>query len=121
MPDAPDIAELKKRRNKSLVASVEAIRKHPEPYAELQALLQSVLSAPLDVSDYYRVATRLAAILEILSGVRRDCLFPYFLGIIDPKQRGASRYFRTACRDLDEQLREIEQFRKDRACLRRIK
>ena len=57
---SPTMEELKRKRKESLRISEKAINEHPNEYREIKDLVSKILSKPLDVSDYYRTAVKLA-------------------------------------------------------------
>ncbi|MFW6081648.1 MAG: hypothetical protein ACOC7W_07025 [Desulfosalsimonas sp.] len=116
----PTIEDLKQRRQQALDRAEKAIAGSPGEYREIKRLLDAVLDRPVDVSDYYRVATKIVRLLEMLSATSPDSLFAYYCNNIDPNRQGDARYFKIVCRDLRHQLELIDQYRRQRHKLRII-
>ena len=112
---------LEKKRIDSLICTENAVRHHPETYAEIRAQLQQIRCFSLDISEYHKTAKTLSELLKILCPVGRDSVFEYFRVHIDPRIKGDPRYFRAMCLDLEEQISLFEYWRRERRCLRRLK
>ena len=117
---ATDIAVLQKRLDAALIHADEAVGAHPAAYRELRSILKRVLSETVDIGLYHALACRLADLLQILSQNRTETLFEYFHQSIDPRRQGGARYFRFFCRDLNNSLDDLEDFRRTRRRLKVI-
>lgn len=115
------LEELMRKRDVALSGSVRAIREHGGTYRELKRLVNQINSQPLDVGDYHRTATRLGAMLFSLTRGSGGTIFHYFAEHIDPAKAGDVRCFRLECRDLADQIRQLDQWRAERQQLKRIK
>jgi len=115
------LEELKRKRDADLSGSLRAIREHGDTYRELKRLIGEINSGPLDVADYHRTATRLGRMLVTLTNGTGSTIFHYFAEHIDPGKAGDVRCFRLECRDLAEQIKQLEQWRAARYRLKRIK
>lgn len=118
-PDDLDI--LRKKHSATFARTLQAAANQPREYRALKSMLKDVLSRNVDVSEYYRTAAALADLLQRLNRNPGQTLFSYFSATIDPRQQGDVRYFRYSCRDLADQIRQIDQARADMSHLRRIK
>ena len=116
----PTIAELTQKRQQSLMASEQVIRKHPDVYRQLKKLVRDIISEPVDISDYYSTAQALTHLLKQMAQSGHGSIFDYYYVQIDPHQKGQAQYFRANCVDLEEQLRCVDQLRSDRCRLRVI-
>jgi len=115
------IDDLQRRRQRALMGAAQAILKQRSTYLELKKLVQAINSNPLDVADYYTTAARLGALLTRMSTGSSETIFQYFADHIDPRKCGEAVNFRVECRDLDEQLKALEQWRVQQHRLRRVK
>ncbi|RJQ73301.1 MAG: hypothetical protein C4519_17915 [Desulfobacteraceae bacterium] len=115
------LEELKQRRLENLLGSELAILRQADTYQALKRMVQDINARPLDVADYYRTATRLGGLLFELASVTDQTIFHYFAEYIDPGKRGDVRCFRLECRDLEQQIKELEQCRAARRQLKRVK
>ncbi|MBR9982645.1 MAG: hypothetical protein KFF50_16560 [Desulfatitalea sp.] len=113
--------ELKRKREVELDGSLRAIRDHWDTYREIKKLIDRINGAPLDVGDYHHTATRLGSMLVAMSSGIDCTIFNYFAHHIDPGKAGDVRCFRLECRDLAEQMRQLDQRRTGRQRLRRVK
>ncbi len=113
--------ELKQKRERDLMGSVQAIGRHADLYRELKALVHQINNRPLDVGEYHKTATRLGAMLVSMTNGVGSTIFHYFAEHIDPDKAGDVRCFRFECRDLAEQMRQLEQWRAEKHRLRRVK
>ena len=115
------LEELRQKRKEALVGSEQAILKHRTTYQALKHLLHDINSGPVDISDYYRTAKRLVEMLKEMSeGVDRT-IFHLFATQIDPAKGGDARWFRLACLDLAEHVKDIERWRAAKTGLRVVK
>ena len=119
--DTISIEDLAARRLAALTASERSAAVDPEAYRETKQVLQRVIGQPLDISDYYRTAIRLGALLDRLSRCGRDTIFSYYSPQIDPCRNGDARYFRAVCIDLSTQMDLLDRWRLRRRRLQRVK
>lgn len=110
-PVALTVDVLKNRRQNALRWSDKAIQRYPETYAAIRKLLPRILYAPMDISEYFPVATELSGLIRELSQIGDETIFQYFYPHIDPGQTGDPRYLRAMCMDLYEQMQELERWR----------
>lgn len=115
------IEDLQRKRQKALMSAEKAILKQRSTYLALKKLVHAVNSGPLDVAEYYSTATRLGTLLSQMSAGSSETIFRYFADHIDPRKCGEAVNFRVECRDLDEQLKKLEEWRAKRHRLRRVK
>ncbi|MFW6011828.1 MAG: hypothetical protein ACOC8R_01965 [Desulfosalsimonas sp.] len=108
----PSVDDLRRRRQRALQKADNAIAGRPAEYREIKRLLDEVLSGPVDVADYHRVAGEIVRLLEKLSASSSESLFAYYCNNIDPGRQGDTRYFKVICRDLRQQLKLIDQYRR---------
>ncbi len=117
---SPTMEELQKRRLESLRISEKAISEHPDEYREIKALVSKILSKPVEISDYYKTAGKLAGLLEKMVETGPESIFYYYYKNIDPRKSGQARYFRANCLDLHEQLKYVNELRINRRKMRLI-
>ena len=115
------LEELKQKRVEALVGSEHAILRHHDTYRALKHLLRDINSGPVDVADYYRTASRLAVLLREMSEGPGQNIFQLFATQVDPAKGGRARWFRLACLDLEEHVRDIERWRAGKSRLRIVK
>jgi hypothetical protein len=115
------LEDLRQRRLATLMASEQAIRRQADTYQALKRLVHDINAHTVDVAEYYRTATRLGSLLLKLTCGAEQTIFHYFAEHIDPGRHGDVRCFRLECRDLEQQIKELEQWRAARRQLKRIK
>jgi hypothetical protein len=115
------IEALEQKHLESLRGSEKAIRCQPEIYAEIKTMLNSVLLNPVDVSEYFGTARKLAGLLRTLDGIGGVTIFGYFHPNIDPTGKGDVRYFRAMCRDLADQVNRLDKWRAQNRNIRIVK
>lgn len=113
--------ELQQKRAEGLMASEEAIHQKYNTYRELKRLVAEINAGPLDVMNYYPTAKRLGLMLREMTCGHCNTIFHYFADHIDPTQKGDVRCFRMECRQLAEQMRELDQRRLARHQLKVVK
>lgn len=118
---ALSVDELETRWQNAMRWSEKAIQQHPETYAAIRKMLQRILCASMDVSEYFPVATELSGWIRELSQVGDETIFQYFYPHIDPSQTGDPRYFRAMCLDLYEQMQELDRWRFSHRHLRLVR
>lgn len=90
-------------------ATEKAMRSRFSVYREIMGLLQQVCEEPLDIDEYWDVATHLG---ECLARMGEGTVFyNYFYEQIHPSRRGTVRHFRHLCQDLWEQIHLFNQWR----------
>jgi hypothetical protein len=114
------IDDLQRRWAESLLASQQAIRCNYSVYRELKRLVRQINTKALDVAEYYPTAVHLGTMLRDLSSGCSNSVFQYFAEQIDPRQQGDVRCFRMECRQLSEQLAELDRRRTSGSHLRII-
>lgn len=105
----PTVEELIKKRTRCLISSEKAISKYPGQYFEINNLLKHIISEKIDISEYYGLACNLAKLLAKM-GIG-TIFYEYFHDNINPKQSGNIRYFRFVCRDLLDQIKDLNRWR----------
>ena len=112
-------ASIFEKREQSLINTEKAIWKHPDEFQEIKTIASQVVRQPVDIDEYYDTALRLATLMEKMGP---NTMFePYFLDNVDPRRNCQARYFRFICRDLNEQIKILNHWRKERLQLRVIK
>jgi hypothetical protein len=81
-------------------------------------MLGEVCENSIEIDAYFDTASRLSSLLKTMGS--GTVFYNYFYENIDPCQSGNARFFRMLCRDLREQLRALNQWRKHRRHLRLI-
>ena len=119
VPDSVEI--LKKKRLDALQWSEKAIRQYPAVYCEVKAMINDILNRPVDISEYYHMASLLSDLLHSLSQIGGETIFHYYYPLIDPKQNNNVRYFRAMCIDLADQLQKIDCWRMSQRKIRIVK
>ncbi len=104
--------QLKARWQKYYERSDQVIREHPDAYRQILSLLDEVCENILDIEAYFNTASRISGLLKTMGP--GTVFFNYFYVHIDPAKCGDVRYFRIICRDLREQIRALNQWRRDR-------
>ncbi len=115
------LEDLRRKRDEALLGSEQAIRRHRNTYQALKHLLQDINSGPVDVAEYYRTASKLLSMLKEMSEGADRTIFHLFEKQIDPAKGGNARWFRLACLDLAEHVRDIERWRAAKSGLRLVK
>lgn len=113
--------QLKRKREADLFGSVQAVGAHRDTYLEIKRLVGRINSAPVDVGEYHSTASRLGTMLMEMTHGIDNTIFHYFADNIDPDRSGDVRCFRLECRELADQIRQLDQWRTGRHRLRRIK
>jgi hypothetical protein len=116
----PSMEELKHRRRLSLEKAQKAITAHPREYRLIKRMLEDILANPVDIKEYYRIARSLSMLLEQLNASSPGSLFSYYHENIAPHRQGDTRYFKIICEDLRQQIRQVDQFRRQQHNLRII-
>lgn len=112
------VKQLFKKRDRSLKCSEDAICRHPNEFDEIRELLGRVVSEPVDIDDYYPLAARLARLLEAMGP--GTVFHHYYLENMDPRKGCQARYFRYICRDLQEQIDQLNHWRRNQRQLRLV-
>ncbi|MDA8138847.1 MAG: hypothetical protein M0036_09355 [Desulfobacteraceae bacterium] len=113
--------ELKQKQAEGMAASQKAAAQNHDLYRAIKQLVRQINAEPLDVADYYPVASRLGKLLNEIKSGFNDTIFHYFAEQIDPSQNGDVRCFRMECRQLAEQIEELDRFRVQRHRLTLVK
>jgi uncharacterized protein YicC (UPF0701 family) len=113
--------ELQQKRAEGIMASVQAIHQKYDIYRELKRLVAQINSGPLDVMNYYPTAKRLGVMLREMTSGYNNTIFHYFADHIDPAAKGDVRCFRMECRQLAEQIKELDQRRTAKGRLKVVK
>lgn len=123
MNDTPEasIEELQRRSRSAMALSAEAAARNPEAFRQLRHLAAAVADGTVDIGAYHRRAAEMVQLLETLCTVGAGTVFVYFRRGLDPNCEGNVRTFRPLCRDLSTVLDDLEQRRRARSGLRRIK
>jgi len=114
------IEDLQRRRQDALTVADRAVFEKRAAYLALKECVDDVNSRPLDVSEYHSTAKRLAALLEEIDR-GTETIFAHFRDQIDPLRSGQVVTFRFECRDLAEQIADLEQWRAEHHRLRVVK
>ena len=115
------IDELRRRHERALFRSEEAILCRPDAFRALKAALRHIHANTVDVGVYYRTARDLAELLVRLTDGYPDTIFPYFIDSLHPRRQGRADLFRFHCRDLAGQLEMLDSWRRSRRPLVRVK
>jgi hypothetical protein len=115
------IADLQQKWLDGLMISEEAVSRNADTYREMKKLLNIINSEPVDIGDYYRIASELGEMLHTLANDKREVIFRHFAERIDPRKNADVRSFRFECIDLSRQLSDLEQWRRNRRQLRIIR
>ncbi len=114
------IEELQRRRQQALAGAERAVFGNRSAYRELKKRIHAVNANPIDVSEYYRTAIRLGYLLEEIDG-GRGTIFAHYRDRIDPRRCGMPLYFRFECRDLADQITDLDTRLAEHRCLRVVK
>ncbi len=112
--------DLKNRRRQSLENARKAIAVRPREYREVKRMLDRVLCGSVDISAYYRIARELVSLLEALNGACPGSLFAYYYIHMHPDKKGDARYFKVICADLRQQIKSVDQYRRQSHNLRLV-
>jgi hypothetical protein len=114
------IEDLLIRRQYALACAERAVAEERAAYRELKELVRAINSSTLDISEYHSTASRLGSLLEEIDG-GHETIFAHFRDQIDPRKSGKALHFRFECRDLEEQIADLEKWRAENRRLRRVK
>ena len=104
------ILELEEHRIDCFKRSEQAVTENPSYYRDIKKLLTYVVSNPVDISEYEDLAGEIASLLENMG---KDTIFyHYFYENIHPGQYGVPKFLRFFCRDLLDQLSELNRWRR---------
>jgi hypothetical protein len=103
--------QLKARWREYYERSDRVIREQPDAYRQILLLLDEVCENILDIEAYFETASRISGLLKTMGP--GTVFYNYFYEHIDPAKCGDARYFRMICRDLREQVRALNQWRRD--------
>jgi hypothetical protein len=114
------LEDLQIRRQYALACAERAVIEERAAYRELKALVLTINSSTLDISEYHATASRLGRLLEEIDR-GAETIFAHFRDQIDPRKSGKAVHFRFECRDLAEQIADLEKWRAENHGLRRVK
>ena len=117
----PSLAELEKRWAQCLTVSEKAIAQRYRAFCDLKRQVEKINAGLLAVADYYPTAVELGTKLSALSAGYGPTVFYYYAHQIDPRKKGDIRCFRMECRQLFQQLEELDHRRMTRGPLKVIK
>jgi hypothetical protein len=121
MNETLTIADLERRWEETLRATGEAVGRHPHTYREIKALVEKIVTQPLDINDYPVTAEKLAGLLKTMDDGTRKNIFHYYSDRISPASIGRLKLLRLECRDLSEQLLAFDTWRRETHRLRVLK
>ena len=98
-----------------------AIQRHSGEYQRLKTILGRINSQTIDVGEYHCLAKEITELMDACSGGLKDTLFHYFRRYIDPDRGDPARFFRFHCLDLQNRIKEVDRYRKDRRNLKVVK
>ena len=107
---------LKARWKQYYELSEQMILKKPDIYQQIRAMLNKVCETTIDIEAYFDTACRISVLLEQMGP--GTVFYNYFFEQINPRKRGDVRYFRMLCRDLREQIKTLNHWRKKRRQIR---
>ncbi len=102
-----------------ILASDRAITKYPEQFRDIKQILNHIVSNLVDIDEYDKIALRLANLLEKMG--KNTLFYYYFHQNIHPKKSGSAMYLRFVCKDLLNQIDELNEWRKNKRMLRCVK
>ena len=118
MNETLTIAELERRWEKTLAATEKAVSRHPEVYREIKLLVEDIVTKTLDISDYPFTAEKLGSLLRRMADDTQKNIFYFFCDRISPSSIGKLKLLRLECRDLLEQLKAFDVWRRETHHLR---
>ncbi|MCF8037465.1 MAG: hypothetical protein K9K62_11375 [Desulfobacteraceae bacterium] len=71
-------------------------------------MLDRVLCGSVDISAYYRIARELVGLLEALNAACPGSVFAYYY----IHTQGYARYLKVICADLRQQIKSVDQYRR---------
>ena len=104
--------DLQHRWETALSATAAAVRREPEAYRSLKALITDVLRQPLDIRDYLSTAKTLEALLATLDPEGPASIFHHFKHRISPTDIWQVNLLRMECRDLLAHLEAFDAWRR---------
>lgn len=113
------LQELHKKRIECFTTSEQAILRDPDTYRELKQRLLRISNDPIDIDEYFCTACRLA---QLLKKMGPETIFTtYFHENIDPNLKGKAYFFRSECKNLLEQIENLNKWRKGKRELTMVK
>jgi len=103
------IEDLKEKREYSLALSEQAILKKPACYQQIKKLLNHIISSDIDIDQYHKLADKLSRCL-IQMGTN-TIFHTYFYENINPLGPGSVFFFRSLCKDLLDQIDQLNHWR----------
>jgi len=121
MNETLTITELERRWEKTLAATEKAVSLHPEVYREIKLLVRDIVTKTLDISDYPFTAEKLGRLLKTMEDDTQINIFHFFCDRISPSSISKLKLLRLECRDLLEQLKAFDVWRRETHHLRILK
>ncbi len=104
-----DRKDLERKRLEYFQRSEQAIRDKSSQFCEITKILNHVDSNIVDIGEYFQLASVLASLLKEMG--TGTIFYHYYFKNIDPNKYGRARYFRPICRDLLQQIGELNKWR----------
>ncbi|MDM8517860.1 hypothetical protein QUF76_16820 [Desulfobacterales bacterium HSG16] len=111
--------DLEKKRVEYFQRSERAILNKTSQFCEITKILNHVNSNIVDIGEYVELASALASLLKEMG--KGTIFYHYYYKNIDPTQYGRARYFRPICRDLFQQITELNKWRAAKRHIKVIK
>jgi len=121
MNETLTITELERRWEKTLAATEKAVGRHPEVYREIKLLVADIATKILDINDYPFTAEKLGGLLRTMEEGGEKNVFHFFCDRISPSSISKLKLLRLECRDLLEQLKAFDVWRRETHHLRLMK
>ena len=121
MNETLTISELERRWEKTLSATEKAVNHHPEVYGEIKLFVGEIVTKTLDISDYPSTAEKLGRLLRTMAEGSEKNIFHFFCDRISPSSISKLKLLRLECRDLLEQLKAFDVWRRETHHLRLLK
>ena len=103
------IENLKKKRESCLALSEQAILKNPACYQQIRELLNYIISSDIDIDEYHKLADKLSmCLINMGTGT---IFHTYFYENINPLGPGNVFFFRSVCKDLLDQITQLNHWR----------
>ncbi len=121
MDEPLTLVELNRRWENVLIATDDAVCRHPEVYRELKTLVGDIVLKPLDIGKYLPATSKLADFISTLDAIGEGSIFHFFRDCVAPSSIWHLKMLRVECQDLLAYLKVFDDWRIGRHRLRVVK
>jgi hypothetical protein len=114
MEETLTVKDLRDRWEKALSITEELVGRDPGAYSQMKGLLKDIVTQTVDICDYEDTAKQLDRLLKTIDDPTRQSIFYFFCDRFLPCSISKMRLFRIECRDLLDQLKTFETWRKEK-------